>query len=85
LKLTKEEELLVEIFEGPVRPLTEEDQRIQDEADQLYKERRCIRLEGYAKVLGVPLEQVEKMARENIVGLVTRVTNQRLLIAISGE
>jgi len=84
-KLTQEEEVLLAVFEGPVRPLTEEDQRIQDEVNGRYEGCKQARYEGYAEVLGLPFEQVEKMAKENIAGLVTQVTNRRLLLAIGCE
>lgn len=72
-KLTQEEELLVAIFEGPVRPLTEEDQKISHEADQRYEERKRIRYERYALLLNISVEQIGEMEKVNPLGLIEKV------------
>lgn len=88
-KLTQEEVLLA-IFEGPMRPLTEEDQKVSDEANLRYEERKRARLEGYATLLELPIEHVEEMYKRDIVGLIQRVagkkmSDQRLLWSIGGK
>lgn len=76
---TQEEEILLAIFEGPVRPLTEEDQKIQDEVDSRYEERKRTRYEGYAEILDLPIEEIERMAKENLTGLIQKVVNKNMM------
>lgn len=76
--MNTEEEILRAIFEGPIRPLSKEDQRIQEEAEERYRERTQARDVEYAGILGIPIERVQEMRKKNLLGLVEAVALKKL-------
>lgn len=76
--VTKEEEILCAIFEGPVRPLTREDQIEQDERELRYQEKIQARNEEYARVLGISAEKVAELRKENVIALIERVAEKKV-------
>lgn len=73
-----EEEILRAIFEGPIRPLTKEDQIIQDGLDKKYQENVEARDREYAKILGISVERVQEMRKKNLLGLVEAVALKKI-------
>ena len=83
--MTKEELLLRVIFEGPIRPLTEEDQRQQDLADARYQEAIQNRNVRCANILGITVEEVEEMRTRNPRELIERVALRRMPMTLNDE
>ncbi len=68
---------MLAIFEGPVRPLTREDQEWRDEQDRRYEERVRIRREEHARILGVSLEEVIRREKTSLLALAQEVAMRR--------
>lgn len=73
-----EEEILRAIFEGPVRPLTKKDQAQEDERERVWQEKTAAKNIEYAKILGVSVERVEEMRKNNLLGLIETVALRKI-------
>lgn len=72
------EEILRAIFEGPIRPLTREDQAKEDERVRAWQEKTAAKNIEYAGILGVSVERVEEMRKNNLLGLINAVALKKL-------
>lgn len=70
-----EEEILRAIFEGPIRPMTREDQAEYDRREQDYAEKQGRRLQECANRLGVEITEIERMQKENAKYLLDLLAN----------